>query len=80
MPSVSSRPVMILACAIPDAVKTTFHGSSAIIPPFFSISPGGFSYSETFEKWLRRGSKIFSAKRTYRYNHDTLHTVNVRGT
>jgi hypothetical protein len=24
-----------------------------------------------------RGSKIISAKRTYRYNYDTLYTVNV---
>jgi len=25
---------------------------------------------ETFEKWLRRASKIFSAKKTTRRNHD----------
>jgi hypothetical protein len=32
---------------------------------------------ETPEKWLRRGSKIFSAKRTASRNHDRLQTVNV---
>jgi len=32
---------------------------------------------ETFEKWLRRGSKIFSAKKTTSHNHDRLHTVDV---
>jgi hypothetical protein len=27
-------------------------------------------YLETFEKWLRRVSKIFSAKKTTKCNHD----------
>jgi hypothetical protein len=31
----------------------------------------------TPEKWLRRGSKIFSAKKTTRRNHDILQTINV---
>jgi hypothetical protein len=41
MPSVSSRPVMILACAIPDAAKTTLHGSSAMISPFYQYHCAG---------------------------------------
>jgi len=32
---------------------------------------------ETSEKWLRRGSKIFSAKRTASRNHDRLQIANV---
>jgi hypothetical protein len=32
---------------------------------------------ETFEKWLRRGSKIFSAKKMTRQHHDSGQTVNV---
>jgi hypothetical protein len=31
----------------------------------------------TAEKWLRRVSKIFSAKKTSRRHHDSGHTVNV---
>jgi hypothetical protein len=32
---------------------------------------------ETFEKWLRRASKIFSAKKTAGRNHDIRQAVNV---
>jgi len=32
---------------------------------------------ETFEKWLPRGSKIFSAKKTTGRNQDILQTVNI---
>jgi hypothetical protein len=35
------------------------------------------THIETFEKWLRRASKIFSAKRTTRRNHGGFQTVNV---
>jgi hypothetical protein len=33
--------------------------------------------TETFEKWLRRVSKIFSAKKMIRCNHDILKTVSI---
>jgi hypothetical protein len=32
---------------------------------------------EALEKWLRRGSKIFSAKRITSRNHDILQNINV---
>jgi hypothetical protein len=32
---------------------------------------------ETLEKWLRRGSKIFSAKKKTGCNHDILQAVNI---
>jgi len=34
-------------------------------------------HAETFEKWLRRVSQIFSAKRTSGCNHDLWSAVNV---
>jgi hypothetical protein len=40
-----------------------------------AISPG--LSCATFEKWLRRGSKIFSAKKTTGRYHDAGRTVNV---
>jgi hypothetical protein len=36
---------------------------------FFVIETDGPPF-QTFEKWLRRGSKIFSAKKTTRRNSD----------